>query len=84
MHPIEMQCNICEKIIKSKPANLRRHKRLHEPYERYKCSKCTQTCGNKFNFKVHCSRIHKIEDEEEAMSIATIVMGNSKGIVYVW
>lgn len=49
MYSSEMKCNICQKNIKSKNANLQRHIKLHEPHERYKCLKCTQTCGTKYN-----------------------------------
>lgn len=49
--------------IKSKAANLRRHKLLHGPkVSKLKCCYCEQTFSNQFNFKVHCERAHPEEE----------------------
>lgn len=52
-------CHICGLIVTSKKANLRRHILLHEPkVKRLKCASCGITCANKYNFKIHCERVH--------------------------
>lgn len=56
----EWECNICGLLIKSKEANLRRHKLLHGPLvEQLECSICGQKCSNKYNFRKHCENAHK-------------------------
>lgn len=80
MDRLNWRCDICGLVITSQVGNLRRHIALHGPWVlRYKCVTCGQKCSNKFNFKVHCLRHHKVVEEEDAMLLATFVVDYARG-----
>lgn len=69
------ECDICGLVVKSKGANLRRHKLLHGPtVQRLKCLSCTLTFSSQFNFEQHCRRLHS----EETTIVGTWVTENAR------
>lgn len=69
------QCDVCGLMIKSKKANLERHKRLHGPIiTKLKCCGCEKTFSTQYNFEIHCEREHS----KETTTVGVWVEENAK------
>lgn len=55
----QFKCSICNKVIKSKGSNLKRHMNLHYNPDRVKCGLCAKTFSSIYNFRKHCQNTHR-------------------------
>lgn len=68
----QMECPICGlKFISNKTGNLKRHLKLHEPYEvRYKCNQCERDYQTQGNFKTHVE-VHHLNNDAITFEMIT-------------
>lgn len=56
-------CPVCDRQIKNKVANFRRHMELHEKkHNRVECNYCDKDFQNKSNLIRHVNDVHKVND----------------------